>query len=536
MTNTDDDPTSTVSRSIQCERVILAGTLAAFFLVVWIVGGVGLITKALGAYRTWILPVVAVGVLVVAITFTMFAFYGRGPVAMLARRLPSQLDGSARRRPVTAWLVGLATLVALLQITRLSCFMVDPTLRWGSAYPPEEKYGVRHMCLSAYIYAADLNRRGVSNVYAEQYYPTHQEGNVQEMHPISTGVANLAPHIRDAYEYPPPFLLLPRAALMISNDFLTIRTGWFMLQSTLFLAIALILAWRIGGHRGLLAGLLLPVLLLSFPFMFNFQWGQFHLTSIMLAVGGMLAISEGRERVGGALLGAAIVTKAFPVLLLFYLAVRRRAGAVFWTLAFSVIYVIISVVVLGSEAFRAFFTYHLPRVASGEAFSFFLNSDLQLAANTSVLAIPYKLGRLGVPGMSVTVANTLIWLFTALLFGAAVVAARRRREPYLEPAIWLALLALGAMRSPDAPNVYVGTAALWLLTLLAFETRGRFAPVTLLVLVWIFIFVQPPLPDPKATIVLWMSGQIATLIVGFWVLLRKQTPIEARELPAQGIM
>jgi alpha-1,2-mannosyltransferase len=527
MTNTGDDLTS---MGIQWERVVLAGTLAAFFLVVWVVGGAGLLTKAFGVYRIWIPPVVTVGVLVVAITLTLFARYGRGPVAVIARRLPSKLDGSARRRPVRAWLVGLATFIALLQIARLSCFMVDPTMRWGSAYPPEEKYGVRHMCLSAYIYAADLNRRGVPNVYAEDYYPTYHTGNVHEMHPVSTGVANLAPHIADPYEYPPPFLLLPRAALMISNDFLTIRTGWFMLQTTLFLLIALILGSRIGGQRGLVAGLLLPVLLLSFPFMFNFQWGQFHLTAIMLAVGGMLAISEGRDRLGGALLGAAIVTKAFPVLLLVYLAVRRRNRVVFWTLAFSVVYVITSVVVLGSGIYRAFFTYHLPRVASGEAFSFFLNSDLQLAANTSILAIPYKLGRLGIPGMSVTVANILIWLFTAFLFGAAIIAARRHRESALEPTIWLGLLALGAMRSPDAPNVYTTTAALWLLTLLAVETRGRVAPVALLVLAWIFISVEPPLPDPKATIAFWMLGQIGTLILGFWVLLRRQAPIEARDL------
>jgi len=529
MSTTDHEPSSTPSNDILWERMLLASAVAAVFLVVLAVGGTALVTKAMGVYRAWTPPVTAVATLIVVSILAPWARRGRGPLAAAARRLPPALDGSFRRRPLAAGLVGLATLVAVAQVTRLSCFMADPTLRWGSAYPPVEEYGVRHMCLSAYIYAADLTRRGVSNVYAEEYYPAYHVGKGRESQPISSGVSNLAPHIRDAFEYPPPFLLLPRAALVVTNDFLAIRTGWFMLQTILFLAIALTLASRIGGDRGMLAGLLLPVLLLSFPFMFNFQWGQFHLAVIVLAVGGMLAMSARRDRLGGALLGAAIVTKAFPALLLLYLAVKKRGRPVFWTLAFALIYVIASFVVLGPAPYRAFFVYHLPRVASGEAFSFFLNSDLTLAANTSVLAIPYKLGRLGVPGMSAAVANILVWLFTALLVGAVIVAARRNRESSLEPVIWLGILALGAMRSPDAPNVYTGTAALWLLTLLAVETRGRIPAVALLVLAFVCMSVQPPLPDPETTIVLWMSGQFAMLVLGFWVLLRRQTITRERK-------
>jgi hypothetical protein len=70
----------------------------------------------------------------------------------------------------------------------------------------------------------------------------------------------------------------------------------------------------------------------------------------------------------------------------------------------------------------------------------------------------------------------------------------------------LALLTLGSLRSADAPNVYVGASALWLLALLAVETRGRAGAVGLLVVAWVCIAVQPPLPDAKATIALWMSG------------------------------
>lgn len=515
-----------VAARIGWERALLASTLAALFLVILAVGGASLVTRAFGASRAWVPPAVAVGVIILSVACAPWARRGRGPLAPIARRLPPRLDGSLKRRPRAAGFAGLLMVVAVIQVARLSCFMADPALRWGSAYPPVE-FGVRHMCLSAYVYAADLTRRGAANVYAEEHYPAYNVGEAEGMRRSSTGVVNLAPHIRDAFEYPPPFLLLPRAALLLTNDFMSIRTGWFMLQAALFIAFALALASRVGGTRGMLAGLLLPGLLASFPFMFNFQFGQFQLVTVVLAVGGMLAISAGRDRLGGALLGAAIVTKGFPALLLLYLAVRRRGRPIFWTLVFATAYALAGLIVLGPAPYRAFFLYQLPRIASGEAFSFFVRSDLTLASNVSVYAIPFKLGRLGVPGMSEALAGAVVWLYSALLICVTILAARRRRDPSAEPVVWLALLSLGALRSPDAPNVYVGTAALWSLSLLAAETRGRAVAIALLVVAWICVTVQPPLPDPKATIALWMSGQIVMLVLGFWVLLRRGTGILA---------
>jgi hypothetical protein len=421
-------------------------------------------------------------------------------------------------------LAGLAAalvLLCVLQIGRLSCFMADPELRWGSAYPPVE-FGVRHMCVAAYVQAAELSRRGVPNVYAEEHYPAYGSRRPAGSSAPASEVENLAPHLRDAFEYPPPFLLLPRAALALTNDFLAIRTAWFMLQVPLFIAVALALAWSVGGRRGRLAGLLLSAMLSSFPFLFNFQFGQFHLAAIAIALAGMLAFSSGRDRLGGALLAAAIVSKIFPGLLLVYLAIRRRGRAVLWTLAFAAAYALAGVLVLGFAPYRAFFEYHLPRVASGEAFAFFLDNDLTVAANASVYAIAFKMERLGVPGVSGAVAGPLVWTYTALLLGATIVAARRARDFALEPAVWLALLTLAALRSPDAPNVYIGASALWMLTLLAVETRGRVHQVALVVVAWFVISVIPPPPDPKATLVLWMTGPAAILALGFWVLLRRR--------------
>jgi hypothetical protein len=378
------------------------------------------------------------------------------------------------------------------------------------------------MCVAAYVHAADLSRRGVPNLYAEEHYPIYSLKELEGASHVTSEVAHLAKYLRDAFEYPPPFLLLPRAALTLTNDFLAIRTGWFVLEALLFIASVLVLAAWVGGRRGALAALLLPAMLSSFPILFNFQFGQFHLAAVLLAMGGMLAFEVGRDKLGGALLAGAIVTKIFPGLLLLYLAIRRRGRPIVWTVAFAAAYTLAGLLVLGPEPYRAFLEYHLPRIASGEAFSFFLRSDLTLAGNASIYAIPFKLQRLGVPGMSALLASSLMWMYTALLVGATVVAARRRQLTS-GPVVWLALLTLGSLRSPDAPNVYVSASGLWLLTLLAVETRGRAGAVGLLVVGWVCIGVQPPLPDPKATIALWMSGQVTMLVLGFWAMLRRGT-------------
>jgi hypothetical protein len=239
----------------------------------------------------------------------------------------------------------------------------------------------------------------------------------------------------------------------------------------------------------------------------------------MLSVTGMFLFSRGRNVLGGALLAGALVTKVFPGLLLVYLAVRRQGRPIFWTTIFAAIYAVIGFIVLGPDTYRAFFEYHLPRLASGVAFRFNLVNDLTLATNSSIFAIPFKLQRLGVPGMSVQTAIVLTWVFTAILFVVTIVAARAHRTPSLEPLIWLGLLTLGSLRSPDAPNVYIGTSALWGLTFLAVETQGRVALVGLLVMIWIVVSVIPPPPDPEATIILWMFCQLVLVAVGFFLVL-----------------
>jgi hypothetical protein len=82
------------------------------------------------------------------------------PLRWIASRMPEMLRGARERRPVlsVAWLV--LVLLAVVQMARLSSFMVDSSRLWGSTVP--DPAAASHQCLAAYVHAADLCRRGES--------------------------------------------------------------------------------------------------------------------------------------------------------------------------------------------------------------------------------------------------------------------------------------------------------------------------------------------------------------------------------------
>lgn len=441
----------------------------------------------------------------------------------VAGRLPEALDGARRRRPVVAALWALGALVALLQVGRLSLFMADPARTWGSAFPDPK--ATDHMCMAAYVQAADLARRGEPNIYEERFYPTFTRDKPGGESPVR----GLGPYLQDAYEYPPPFLLLPRMALALTNDFLALRAVWFVLRGLALLAGMVLLARWIGGREGRLAMLLAPLVFASLPTMLDLQFGQFHFTTVLLSVGAMVAFAERRPALGGALLGFAIVSKIFPGLLLVLLFARRRWRELAYTVGFAAAYGILALAVLGPAPFVAFFTYQLPRIASGAAFSFFLRDPFFISRNVSVYGVVFKLRELGVPGMTRGVASALSWLYTVVLVWLAWRAARVERTRLGEAQLWLALLTLAALRSPLAPSAYAVAPILWLLTLLAGRVRGA-AGVIGYVVLWQFIMGFPPLPG-VAELLVSMLGQ--ALCIGFclWVAWAERRGKEPHEMP-----
>jgi hypothetical protein len=380
------------------------------------------------------------------------------------------------------------------------------------------------MCMTAYLRAAELSQRGEQNLYDERFYPVYRLAG-GGAHGADSSVAGMGPYLDDAYEYPPPFVLLPRAALAVTNDFLTLRALWFVLRAlALAVGLALLGVW-FGGREGLSAALLVPLLLASAPTMLDLQFGQLHATAIALAVAAMVAFDARRDALGGGLLAAALVAKIFPGLLLVHLAARRRWRAIAWTAAASALYALAALALLGAAPFRAFFSYQLPRIASGEAFSFFQRDLVSVSRNFSVYGLAFKAGALGVPGMGRPVAIALSWLYTPLLLALAWWSGRGERSRLGRAELWLALLFLASLRSPLAPSAYVVLPALVLLALIAVEPGARPRRVALVALAWIALMGLPP-QKGLAELLPTLIGQLVCIALALWRAVR--APEEAR--------
>jgi hypothetical protein len=442
------------------------------------------------------------------------------PLPWAARRLPESLRGGLRRHPFLCVLWLMVTALALVQLGLLSAFMADESREWGSA--TSDRFTMRHQCLSAYVHAADLARRGEPNLYHERWYPAYSLKPGERSEGGESPVEGLGPSLQDPYEYPPQFLLLPRAALALTNSFAAIRAAWFVVQGLgLLLAAALLAIWA-GGREGTLAALLIPVLLASIPTLLDLQFGQFHVTAFLLSLGALVAFEKRRPALGGAALAFAILSKIFPGLILMLLLARRRWRDIGWTLAFAAAFTALSLAVTGWSPFAAFVSYQLPRIVSGEAFSFAEREGLPvflISSNYSVYGLFPKLRILGVPGMTRAVAVTASWAYMGMLAWLAWRAGRPARTRLEAAQVWLALLSLASLRSPVAPAAYVVVPSLWLLTLLAGEVKGRKALAAAFVVAWLLIMGPPPLPD-RWDLYIGLAGQGLLVAVSLFVLLR----------------
>lgn len=440
--------------------------------------------------------------LVVLIALLLSAMASR-----IARALPQSVDGAWQRSrgKTIAWT--LLALVTVLQVSRISAFMADRDNTWGSTFPPVE-FTVTHMCMGSYVQAADLTRQDDPNVYSSNHYPSF---GFTEAEDIETSVSGLQQYLDDAFLYAPPFLLLPRLWLSLSDDYLNIRSVWFTVQFLAFVAFAVLLARWVGGSGGAWALWMLPLLLASMPTMFNFQFGQAHLLTIGTAIGAMLAFDIKRPALGGALLAWGVASKIFPGVLVLYLLFQKRWLEVAWTMAFTGALGLLTWLVIGTTPIIQFVDYMLPRLASGDAFSF-VTDTLPIVTNLSIPGTVWKLDLLGFEGGASMLGAASI-VYTLVLLVAIWFAARLDVDRLGRVQIWLALLILASLRSPIVP-IYGAVPVLWLMTLeldRVQTTKG----LVLFGISWAFINGLPPAPDPVITIALYGVAQVAVL---YWVL------------------
>ena len=185
------------------------------------------------------------------------------------------------------------------------------------------------------------------------------------------------------------------------------------------------------------------------------------------------------------------------------LAARRFAAAA-WTAAFSVLFAVLALLVVGTRPFVDFVNYHLPRLASGETFSF-LSEPGATMSNLGAFGIPFKLRLIGWVGSEAdawALAPPVAWVYTLLIVAVAVAAGWRRPAPTnAQQQVtllggWFGLLAPGAMRSPFAPPEAL-IPVLWALSFrAAAATRRRDAVIASAL--WVVMMIVIPTPAPAA--------------------------------------
>ena len=260
---------------------------------------------------------------------------------------------------------GLAAVLALVVLGRLAVFMVDPA-QVAYSFVPSSNWELRHSCLSAYFVAAEAAGTA-PNIYADSLYTMPGDDPTKLRNPKKLGLFNI-----DVFEYPPPFLLLPRALRAVAPDFTRHRALWFGLNGAIVLIGLLAVARFMGPTAGTRALVLSPLVLAAFPTLSTLQKGNVQAVVIAASILAMLLFERGRPAAGGALLAFVTASKLYPGLLIVYLIVRRQWRALGWTIAFGLAFVLLSIVDMGWAPYVAFLS-HLPGLVGGEAFPAFRN-------------------------------------------------------------------------------------------------------------------------------------------------------------------
>jgi hypothetical protein len=430
-------------------------------------------------------------------------------------RIPSSLDGLARRHKGLTVLYAVVALLSFVSVARVSIFMGDPA-RIDYQVLPGEKFIETHSCLTAYVRADTLSRADVENLYEPRWWHgTHglplRPADVEDPY---------RPFILDYYAYPPPFLLAMAPLAPLDGDFLAQRALWFGLNGLLLAAGLWILARWIDGANAHRVLLLAPIFFASLPVLAALQIGNFQIAVVVLAVLAMVAFHDGRESTGGALLAFTILSKISPGVLGVVLLAQRRWRSVAWSVGFGVLFVALSVLTLGVDPLASFVTYTLPRLGSGEAFAFLDDEAFSILTNMSPFGLPFKLELMGLDvGDPWILARRLGRGYSVVLVVLAVQAALRRPGDRRTKALtWMSLLMLASLQSPFAPG-YTLIALLWAITLLATEVRTLRGGIAL-VLLWLGLVVVVPWPDLSLFAAHSILQSVLAMVVPVWLIFR----------------
>jgi len=410
----------------------------------------------------------------------------------------------------------LSAILSLVQLVRLCVFIVNPAAV-SYALGPHRGVGLptSHLCMTAYFVAAQ-SAATVPNIYDE-----YKLYSLPTQDPAAPRKARtIGPFDIDAYEYPPPFLLLPRALAIVAPQFLRFRMLWFALYGSVVLIGLVAVARVFDSFTGTRVLLLSPLVLGAEVTIGTLQIENVQAAVIAFAMLAMTLFSRGRYRTGGALLALATVSKLFPGMLIVYLAARREWRAVAWTVGMCAALVAFSLVDTGIAPYSAFL-HQLPRLLSGEAFPVFRRPG-GVATNLSVPGLLFKLKLFGLPNGSFEAMKIVGSIYTLIVFATTLILGMRRLTRNEQPLIWLTVLILASLRSPFLPS-YGLFPVLWLLILLAATVIPSVRAVCLALVAWVTLNIAVPVngPDPRLIAAMALVSQ-AIIVVLLVVVLRQR--------------
>ena len=191
----------------------------------------------------------------------------------------------ARAPRTFTFFAGLAALLAVLELGRLVIFAVYPVRPTAWSVAPWSPFMTRHACTTVYWSAATTIEQ-TPDVYSLAASSAAAIPRPDGRCPARSGRSRSIP-----YEYPPTFLLVPRALAVVAPEFVAFRHVWLLLNAALVIAGMAAIARRMDTATGSRSLWLLPLAIVPLTTMYALQIGNAQLLFVVLAAVALLASS-----------------------------------------------------------------------------------------------------------------------------------------------------------------------------------------------------------------------------------------------------
>jgi hypothetical protein len=276
-----------------------------------------------------------------------------------------------------------------------------------------------------------------------------------------------------------PFLLLPVAASkIVFNIFSATIFIWVLTRTIKYFSIPGRVVW------------LIPILFFI-PLRNNIFFGQAYLLLFALLMEGFLAYKKGKPVVAALLWGVAIVFKLFPLVVVFFLLVKKEYKQALYCIAACAVLGLVSLAFNGFASWQYYVFTIFPRANSGElnnSYTYLFQSAFMLMKN---LFVYDEVQNPQVFINSMPLFIILMAMFKAVMLACCVgLTLQRKTTSYIAFAGWviaslllspngssysliLLLIPLLALANSKAVYVYAGMALVFLICIISVQALAK---------------------------------------------------------------